>query len=59
MPQSYATRTGEASCELPESQQAPPEPRESYQHHLQTEDCFQVRIQPENSASKVLGATES
>ena len=26
MPQNYATRTGEASCELPESQQGPPEP---------------------------------
>ena len=23
MPQNYATRTGESSCELPESQQAP------------------------------------
>ena len=65
MPQNYATRTDEASCELPESQQAPqshgrvtnsaPEPPE----HLQTKNCFQVKIQPENKASKVLGATES
>ena len=52
MPQNYTTRTGEASCEPPESQQGSPE-------HLQTKNCFQVKIQPENKASEVLEATES
>ena len=52
MPQNYATRTGEASCELQELQQAP-------QSISRTKNCFQVKIQPENRASKVLEATES
>ena len=55
MPQNYATMTGEASCELPESRQAPQSPP----GHLQTKNCFQVKIQPENMASEVLEATES
>ena len=52
MPQSYATRTGEASCELPESQQTP---RASPDKELlPRKDSARKK-----RASKVLEATES